>query len=33
MNVADDGVTFDSNANPGGHGTSLLYENGQWRVH
>lgn len=33
MNVADDHSTFDSNAAPGGHGTNLLYENGQWRVH
>jgi hypothetical protein len=33
MNIADDGATFDSNAAPGGHGTTVLHENGQWRVH
>lgn len=33
MNVADDGAAFDSNAMAGGHGTSLLHENGEWRVH
>ena len=33
MNVADDQAAFDSNATPGGQGTSLLLENGHWRVH
>jgi hypothetical protein len=33
VNVADDGAAFDSDAAPGGHGTSVLRENGQWRVH
>jgi hypothetical protein len=33
MNVADDHSGFDTNASPGGHGTSVLLENGQWRVH
>jgi hypothetical protein len=33
MNVADDQAPFDSDAMPGGHGTSLLQENGHWRVH
>lgn len=32
-NIADDGVTFDSDAAPTGHGTSILRENGHWRVH
>ncbi len=32
-NVHDDGVMFDSSAEGGGHGTNLLHENGQWRVH
>lgn len=32
-NVADDGASFDSAATGGGHGTNLLHENGQWRVH
>lgn len=32
-NVADDAVAFDSTAIPGGHGTSVLRENGVWRVH
>ena len=32
-NVADDGAMFDSAAAPGGHGTNLLHENGQWRIH
>ena len=33
QNVHDDGATFDSTAEGGGHGTNLLLENGQWRVH
>jgi hypothetical protein len=33
QNIADDGVMFDSAAVGGGHGTNLLHENGQWRVH
>jgi hypothetical protein len=32
-NVTDDGASFDSTAAGGGHGTNLLHENGQWRVH
>ena len=33
-NVADDTTgIFDSVAASGGHGTTVLYENGQWRVH
>jgi|SRR5215831_2341707 len=32
-NVTDDAVTFDSTAASGGHGTTLLRENGVWRVH
>jgi hypothetical protein len=33
QNIHDDGVEFDSDAEAGGHGTNLLHENGQWRVH
>jgi hypothetical protein len=33
LNAADDQAAFDSNAAPGGHGTNLLRENDQWRVH
>jgi hypothetical protein len=32
-NAADDGASFDSAAASGGHGTKLLRENGNWRVH
>jgi hypothetical protein len=32
-NVHDDVAMFDSGAEGGGHGTNLLHENGQWRVH
>jgi len=32
-NIADDGARFDSAAAAGGHGTTVLHENGQWRVH
>jgi hypothetical protein len=33
QNVHDDGVLFDSPASGGGHGTNVVFENGQWRVH
>lgn len=33
QNVHDDGAAFDSTAQGGGHGTTLLHENGEWRVH
>lgn len=33
QNVHDDGAAFDSDAEAGGHGTNLLHENGQWRIH
>jgi hypothetical protein len=32
-NVHDDGAMFDSDAEGGGHGSNLVHENGQWRVH
>jgi hypothetical protein len=32
-NVGDDGMLFDSAAVGDGHGTNLVHENGQWRVH
>ncbi|MGD0571143.1 MAG: hypothetical protein ABSA78_22325 [Candidatus Sulfotelmatobacter sp.] len=32
-NSADDGVAFDSTAVGDGHGTRIVHENGQWRVH
>jgi hypothetical protein len=32
-NIADDGVAIDTAASGGGHGTTVLHENGQWRVH
>ena len=32
-NVATDAATFDSAAASGGHGTTLVGENGAWRVH
>jgi len=32
-NVHDDAAIFDGNAEGGGHGSNLVHENGQWRVH
>jgi hypothetical protein len=33
QNIHDDGASFDTTAIGGGHGTNVLHENGEWRVH